>query len=181
MKVPDSAGSDVVDELRSSRVRALMRSGPPRGDMTAFDADDAQAFIQAYVDDHGFLSFLDLEVEDVEEGEMELRVPYHEKLANHGAGRGDVHGGIAATIIDTAGGLAVRTTLDNPVEAGVATIDLNVSYLRPARGDLVAEAEVVRVGSTVGVAEVEVTTESGDCEEEEVAVGRGSFRVFRSD
>ncbi|AHG03974.1 esterase [Halobacterium sp. DL1] len=149
--------------------------------MTAFDADDAQAFIQSYVDDHGFLSFLDLQVEDVESGEMTLRIPYHEKLANHGAGRGNVHGGIAATIIDTAGGLAVRTSLDNPVEAGVATIDLNVSYLRPARGDLVAEAEVVRVGSTVGVAEVEVTAEDDDGDEKEVAVGRGSFRVFQSD
>jgi len=149
--------------------------------MTAFDADDAQAFIQSYVDDHGFLSFLGLQVEDVESGEMTLRIPYHEKLANHGAGRGNVHGGISATIIDTAGGLAVRTSLDNPVEAGVATIDLNVSYLRPARGDLVAEAEVVRVGSTVGVAEVEVTAEDDDGDEKEVAVGRGSFRVFQSD
>jgi uncharacterized protein (TIGR00369 family) len=153
--------------------------------MTGFDADDARAFIQSYVDDHGFLSFLDLSVEHVADGEMTMRVPYDEKLTNHGPGRGDVHGGIAATLIDTAGGLAVRTALDNPVEAGVATIDLNVSYLRPARGDLVADAEIVRVGSTVGVAEVTVEahpTEDSDHEEPtEVAVGRGSFRVFRGD
>jgi len=147
--------------------------------MTAFDADDVQAFIQSYVDDHGFLSFLDLSVERVADGEMALRIPYDEKLTNHGAGEGNVHGGIAATIIDTAGGLAVRTTLDEPVTAGVATIDLNVSYLRPARGDLVAEADVIRVGSTVGVAEVTVTCENEDGERVEVAVGRGSFRVFR--
>lgn len=146
--------------------------------MTDFDVDDAQAFIQSYVDDHGFLSFLDLSVEDLDDGEMTLRVPYHEKLANHGAGRGNVHGGIAATLIDTAGGLAVRTALDNPVEAGVATIDLNVSYLRPARGDLVADADVVRVGSTVGVAEVSVESTDDDGDTVEVAVGRGSFRVF---
>lgn len=147
--------------------------------MTAFDADDVQTFIQSYVDDHGFLSFLDLSVERVADGEMTLRIPYHEKLTNHGAGEGNVHGGIAATIIDTAGGLAVRTTLDEPVSAGVATIDLNVSYLRPARGDLVAEADVIRVGSTVGVAEVTVTCENDEGEQEEVAVGRGSFRVFQ--
>ncbi|MFB6072787.1 MAG: PaaI family thioesterase [Halobacterium sp.] len=153
--------------------------------MTDFDADDAAAFIQSYVDDHGFLSFLDLRVENVEAGGMTMRVPYHEKLANHGVGRGNVHGGIAATLIDTAGGLSVRTALENPVEAGVATIDLNVSYLRPARGDLVAEADVVRVGSTVGVADVTVEaepTEDGDADDAyEVAVGRGSFRVFRDD
>ncbi|MXR21733.1 PaaI family thioesterase [Halobacterium bonnevillei] len=146
--------------------------------MTGFDADDASAFIQSYVDDHGFLSFLDLDVESAGDGEMTLRVPYDEKLTNHGAGEGNVHGGIAATLIDTAGGLAVRTALEEPVGAGVATIDLNVSYLRPARGDLVADASVVRVGSTVGVAEVSVTAEEPDGDTEEVAVGRGSFRIF---
>lgn len=146
--------------------------------MTAFDAEDVQAFIQSYVDDYGFLSFLDLQVEAVDDGEMTLRIPYDEKLTNHGAGEGNVHGGIAATIIDTAGGLAIRTTLDEPITAGVATIDLNVSYLRPARGDLVAEADVIRVGSTVGVAEVTVTCEDDEGERVEVAVGRGSFRVF---
>ena len=146
--------------------------------MTDFDADDTAAFIQSYVDDHGFLSFLDLDVEAAGDGEMRLRVPYDEKLTNHGAGKGNVHGGIAATLIDTAGGLAVRTALEEPVGSGVATIDLNVSYLRPARGALVADAEVVRVGSTVGVAEVTVTAEEPDGDSEEVAVGRGSFRIF---
>lgn len=149
--------------------------------MTEFEVDDVRAFIQSYVDEHGFLSFLDLQVEDAGHGEMVLRVPYDEKLTNHGPGQGNVHGGIAATLIDTAGGLAVRTGLDDPMASGVATIDLNVSYLRPAQGDLVASAETVRVGSTVGVAEVSVVAESEDDESEEVAVGRGSFRVFDSD
>lgn len=162
-----------------------MRRPAPVAAMTGFDAEDSQAFIQSYVDDHGFLSFLDLSVEHVADGEMTMRVPHNDKLTNHGPGRGDVHGGIAATLIDTAGGLAVRTALADPVEAGVATIDLNVSYLRPARGDLVAEADVVRVGSTVGVAEVTVeahpTADHERSEPSEVAVGRGSFRVFRGD
>jgi uncharacterized protein (TIGR00369 family) len=149
--------------------------------MTEFEVDDVRAFIQSYVDEHGFLSFLDLRVEDVASGEMTLRVPYDEKLTNHGPGQGNVHGGIAATLIDTAGGLAVRSALDDPVSSGVATIDLNVSYLRPARGDLVASAETVRIGSTVGVAEVSVVAEPEDGDAEEVAVGRGSFRVFDGD
>jgi uncharacterized protein (TIGR00369 family) len=149
--------------------------------MTEFDVDDVRVFIQSYVDEHGFLSFLDLRVEDVASGEMTLRVPYDEKLTNHGPGQGNVHGGIAATLIDTAGGLAVRTALDDPMASGVATIDLNVSYLRPARGDLVASAETVRIGSTVGVAEISVVADPGDDEAQEVAVGRGSFRIFDSD
>jgi uncharacterized protein (TIGR00369 family) len=152
-----------------------------RNRMAEFDADAARAFIQSYIDDHGFLAFLDMQVVELEAGRMVLRVPYDEKLTNHGPGQGNVHGGIAATLIDTAGGLAVRTALDDPVQAGVATIDLNVSYLRPARGDLVAEADVVRVGSTVGVAEVTVESDPGDGDVQEVAVGRGSFRVFGGD
>lgn len=146
-----------------------------------FDSEDARAFLQQFIDQHGYLSFLDLQVDSLTPGEMVMRVPYDEKLANQGQGNGNVHGGIAATLIDTAGGLSVHSTLDDPMNAGVATIDLNVSYLRPARGDLVATAEVVRVGSTVGVATVDVESTTPGGEQATVAVGRGSFRVFRAD
>jgi len=64
------------------------------------------------------------------------------------------------------------------METGVATIDLNLSYLRPATSDLVCTADVVRTGSTVGVAEMTVESTTPDGETKEVAVGRGSFRVF---
>lgn len=140
---------------------------------------DPMAFLQEFIDEHGFLSFLDLTVEELEPGYMVMRVPYDRKLTNTGPGEGNVHGGIASTLIDTAGGLCVHTALENPFESSVATIDLNVSYLRPARGDLVGTAEVVRVGGTVGVAEVTVESETPDGEIEPVAVGRGSFRIFR--
>ncbi|MFB6093702.1 MAG: PaaI family thioesterase [Halanaeroarchaeum sp.] len=146
-----------------------------------FDAEDARAFLQQFIDDHGYLSFLDLQVESLTPGEIVMRVPYDEKLANQGRGQGNVHGGIAASLIDTAGGLAVHATLDDPLESGVATIDLNVSYLQPARGDLVATAEVVRVGSTVGVATVDVESTLPSGEQGLVATGRGSFRIFRPD
>jgi len=140
--------------------------------------DEAQ-FLQSHIDRHGFLAFLDLSVERVEPGHLTMRVPYDEKLTNTGPGAdGQVHGGVAATVADTAGGLAVRSTLDDPMETGVATIDLNLSYLRPATSDLVCTADVVRTGSTVGVAEMTVESTTPDGETKEVAVGRGSFRVF---
>lgn len=143
------------------------------------DGLDPMAFLQEFIDDHGFLSFLDLTVEELEHGHMVMRIPYHRKLANKGPGDGNVHGGIASTLIDTVGGLCVHTSLENPFESSVATIDLNVSYLQPARGDLVGTAEVVRIGGTVGVAEVSVESETPDGDVEEVAVGRGSYRIFR--
>ncbi|WP_394337491.1 hypothetical protein [Haladaptatus sp. R4] len=37
---------------------------------------------QSFVDDHGYLSWLDLRVETVEAGHLEMRVPFDEKLLN---------------------------------------------------------------------------------------------------
>lgn len=147
--------------------------------MTAY-GDAAGEMVQAHIDQHGFLSWLGMTVEDLDHGELTMRVPYDEKLANHSpGGEGNVHGGIASTLIDTAGGIACRTVLDDPTTGGVATIALDVSYLRPATGDLVAEAEVVRAGSTVGVATVTVESQTPDGEWKDVAVGKGSYRLFR--
>lgn len=137
-------------------------------------------FVQERVEAHGFLSWLDVTVAELDEGRVVMVVPYDERLANHGPGtRGQVHGGVAATLVDTAGGIACRTALDDPTRDGVATIDLDVSYLRAAVGDLRAEADVVRVGSTVGVADVTVESETPGGDVAPVAVGKGSFRLFR--
>jgi uncharacterized protein (TIGR00369 family) len=66
--------------------------------------------------------------------------------------QGLVHGGILATLVDIAMGLAVRTAV-GPTRRHV-TIDLHVQYLRPARpGRLEALGSVVRVGTHVGFAE----------------------------
>lgn len=150
--------------------------------MTEF-GPETRAFMQSHIDDHGFLAWLDLSVEALDPGHLVMRIPFREELTNPAiAGRdGDdrtVHGGVAATLIDTAGGLAVRSTLSDPVSTGVSSIDLNVSYLRPASGDLLATADVVRTGGTVGVAEVSVESETRGHEHDDVAVGRGSYRIF---
>jgi uncharacterized protein (TIGR00369 family) len=143
------------------------------------DEDSARRLLQRHVDGHGYLSWLGVEVQSVDDGAVTLAVPYDEKLTNATLGtEGDLHGGIAATLVDTAGGVACQTALDRE-EGGVATIDLNVSYLRRAADDLVATAEVVRAGTTVGVAEVSVESTTPDGEAATVAVGRGSYRLFR--
>lgn len=143
------------------------------------DGETTRELLQAAVDDHGFLSWLDLRVDEVDVGRLVLRVPHDEKLINHANQRGEVHGGIAATLVDTAGGVVCRTEMDDPRGVGAATIDLNISYLRAAVGDLVATAETVRVGTTVGVASVTVESETPNEGVAPVATGRGSFRLFR--
>lgn len=141
------------------------------------------AFLQEYIDDHhDFLSWLDAGVDELEEGRMVMSIPYDDKLTNaHPEGRDvqpEVNGGVAATLIDTAGGLALRTTLDDPLEGGVATINLNVNYLERATDDLRATAEVVRSGRSVGVSEVTVESET-DGGPKPVATGQAAYRLFR--
>ncbi|WP_049891500.1 PaaI family thioesterase [Natronococcus amylolyticus] len=161
-----------------------MTDDPPN---SAEEIDDLGRFLQNYIDEnHEFLSWIGTSVEDVDNGTMTLSIPYDEKLTNirPNAGpdqRPDIHGGIAATLIDTVGGFAIQTQLEEPLSTGVATINLNVNYLRPATGDLEATAEVVRAGSTVGVSEVTVESTTPDGETKAVATGQGSYRIFRED
>ncbi|MFQ3319009.1 MAG: hypothetical protein ACI8UR_001059 [Natronomonas sp.] len=130
-----------------------------------------------FLEHHDHLRDLGIELEAQEEGYVRLSLPFDESLANPGTGV--MQGGVVATLIDHAGGAAIRTTLDAPRETPHASTELNVSYVQPATGDLTAEATVVRVGGTMGVVEVEVTTDTEEGEET-VAVGRVSLHLDRS-
>ncbi|UIP00728.1 PaaI family thioesterase [Halobaculum sp. CBA1158] len=134
--------------------------------------------LQAFIESHGFLSWLDLTVEDLERGRIVMSVPYDEKLVNPGSPVGSVHGGIAATLVDTASGFALRSTFDDPTTGSLATTDLNVTYLRPATDDLRVEAEVLRAGGSMGYTDTLVSSVDPDGEPKDVAVGRTSYRLF---
>ena len=74
---------------------------------------------------------------------------------------GTVHGGWAATILDSAMGCAVHTTL--PVGVGYTTLELKLNYVRavPAdAGELRAEGTVIHAGGTVATAEGRLTAAS---------------------
>lgn len=67
---------------------------------------------------------------------------------------GSVHGGVAATVLDSCMGCAVHTTLDAGV--GYTTTDLHVRYLRPmslATGRVRAEGRVVHSGRRTATAD----------------------------
>ena len=145
---------------------------------------------EEYIEDrHGYLSWLGTRVDEVEYGRVVMSVPFDEKLTNDvpsddggHAETPQVHGGVAATLIDTAGAVAQRTLFDDPLAGALATVNLNVNYLRPASGDLMATAEVVRAGGTIGVSTVTVEgpTPDGD-DRQPVATGQVAYRLFRDD
>jgi uncharacterized protein (TIGR00369 family) len=111
--------------------------------------------------------FLGLSLVRAEEGVVELRLPFRDEFLR-ADGSDWFHGGVVSALIDIAGDYAIATK----VGAGVPTIDLRIDYLRPARrGDLVAVSRTLRVGRTIGVADVEVRDAAGQV----VAVGRGVY------
>ncbi len=67
---------------------------------------------------------------------------------------GMLHGGLAATLLDTATGCAIHTQL--PAGTGYATLNLTVSYLRPITvetGPVRCLGTVSSIGSRVAVAD----------------------------
>jgi uncharacterized protein (TIGR00369 family) len=75
---------------------------------------------------------------------------------------GSVHGGFAATLLDSALGCAVHTTL--PAGIGYSTLELSVNLVRgitPATGPVLAEGNVVHAGRRTATAEARLTAEDG--------------------
>lgn len=73
---------------------------------------------------------------------------------------GVLHGGVTATLIDTAMAFAVRTRL--PMTDATATIDLTVHYLRPhISGTFICTARIVRAGKRIFTVTADVHGENG--------------------
>lgn len=147
--------------------------------------EGAAEALQHYFDTkHEFLSWLGVEVEELSYGRAVVSIPYRRKLTNvpwaeaETDDRPPIQGGVASTLVDTVGGIALRGHLDDPVNDGVATINLNVNYLEQATADLTATAEVVRAGNTVGVCQILVESESDEGDVTPVAIGQGAYRLF---
>ena len=81
------------------------------------------------------------------------------------------HGGVIASIIDTAGDFVVGMM----VGRGLPTVNFRVDYLRPAVDTaLVAVSRVRRAGKSVGIADVDVFDEKGAL----LAIGRGTYSTL---
>ena len=85
-----------------------------------------------------------------------IRLPYREEITN---GSGTVHGGVLATLADTAVAFALSTNFDGKM--GFATADLTIHFLQRAKGDVLAHARILKKGRRVNVGEVSMTDSSG--------------------
>ncbi len=90
---------------------------------------------------------------------------------------GVVHGGLAATLLDSAMGCAVHSRL--PAGEGYTTLEIKVNYIRPMTsetGRVRCEAKVIHVGGRTASAEGRVVDESGKL----YAHGTTTCIIFRS-
>jgi len=118
--------------------------------MSERDSDTAQGFeppIRSPFNEHLELQFVRLG-----DGVTEVRLPIRAELLNSAA---MVHGGVYATLADTALAAAIYPQL--PPGHMAVTLDLHCRYLRPARaGVLRAIARAVHVGRRTAAAEGEI-------------------------
>jgi uncharacterized protein (TIGR00369 family) len=90
---------------------------------------------------------------------------------------GTVHGGLAATLLDSCMGLAVQSTLDKGV--GQTTLEFKISLVRPITaetGVIKAEDIVLSRGRRVGTAEGRITDGTGRL----LAHGTTTCLIFQS-
>ena len=103
---------------------------------------------------------IQMRVVDVEDGGITFTCTPDGSMYN---ALGMVHGGAVCTLLDTATGCALHTTL--PRGVGFSTVEIKVNYLKAvtaSSGRLTAVGAVVKAGSRIGFAEAKVTDASGE-------------------
>jgi uncharacterized protein (TIGR00369 family) len=99
-----------------------------------------------------FYQWSGIALEAASEGEVELSL---NAAANHMNLQGVLHGGMIATLADTATGLAVRTVLEPDTRC--VTVQLSVNFLSGGKpGRVIARGRVVRAGRQMAYAEADI-------------------------
>lgn len=97
------------------------------------------------------------QLEHAEAGRAKLRMRV---LPRHMQIHGVVHGGVLASLADTAGGLALYLGL--PSGSRAATVEMKINFLEPVqRGEVFAEARILRQGKYLAVIECDLMEASG--------------------
>ncbi len=117
---------------------------------------------------------LGIEIQKLEKGYAEVRVPFQEKFVGDFQ-RGLWHGGILASVADTTGGL-VALSLAKPGDQ-VNTVDMRIDYLHGAiEADVFGKAELIKSGKRIILADVKLFQKH---QKEPVVVARCAFSILR--
>jgi uncharacterized protein (TIGR00369 family) len=121
------------------------------------------AFVQGLADGSLPLNMmartLGYDIVEAENGRVVITAVPNESHLNPAGG---VHGGLSATLLDTAMGLAIQSTLDKGIDQ--TTLEFKISLVRPITpqtGLIRAEGTVLSRGRRVGTAEGRITDREG--------------------
>jgi len=118
----------------------------------------------------GFIETLGIEVVGEHDDGVTIECLVRKEFFNF---RGVLHGGLTASVADSAMGIAVSRHYgqDNPV----TTVEMKINYLRPVfAGKLVARSRIVHDGKRICVGQVDVYDGEGN----RVAVALTTFAVL---
>ena len=100
----------------------------------------------------GMMTHLEAKLIRVEPGEVEIALPYGDKVTQQ---QGGFHGGAMGAVADIAGGYAALTVLPEGME--VVTVEYKINFLSGHQeGELRAVGKVVKGGKRIVVATAEV-------------------------
>ena len=106
-----------------------------------------------------FVAFIGMEAIEVSEGRVVFSA---EPAEYHYNPLGTVHGGVIATLLDSAMSCAVQSVL--PAGTGYTTLEINVNYLRPitsAAGTMTCEGTIIHMGGRLATAQARLTDAAG--------------------
>ncbi|HET7652587.1 MAG TPA: PaaI family thioesterase [Acidimicrobiales bacterium] len=107
-----------------------------------------------------FLKGLGIVFDRYEPDDVVLRLPFREDLTNDGV---YYHGGVIASVVDTAGAAAAWSNHDFDKGARASTISLSIQYVGACKtSDLVCSARTVRRGKELTFTEITAADADGN-------------------
>jgi uncharacterized protein (TIGR00369 family) len=122
----------------------------------------------------GMRQLMNFTLVEVSEGRAVFSIQPDERHYN---GLGIAHGGLAATLLDSATGCAINTMM--PAGRIFTTLEMKVNYVRPMTreiGEVRCEANVIHVGGRTATAEGRIVDRDGKL----YAHGTATCMLFRS-
>ncbi|MEY4564370.1 MAG: hypothetical protein RLZZ618_3647 [Pseudomonadota bacterium] len=121
-----------------------------------------------------FVEMLGFELLKFEAGEAEIAVELRDELCNSWS---VAHGGLTMTLLDVAMAHAARSPAPGETDAkpaGVVTIEMKTSFMRPGLGRLVAKARLLHGTASLAFCEASVVDAKGAL----VAQATGTFKYL---
>lgn len=156
----DSARPDKPSDERTKTIRWDDPMIGAEKAMTMDGIDYLNGIAQGTIPPPPIAMLTDILIKDVKPGEVWFEVTPGE---HHYNPIGMVHGGLLATMMDSAMGCAIQTTLK--AGTGYSTVDLQVTYVKAAKTDtglLKCHGRTIHTGGKIATAYAEVRDSAGN-------------------